>query len=564
LLYAPQPVKPTITMPRIHLPLHPSFIAGLLACALSAGCATAARLPKAFEARLSKVGVPLDAVSVVVAPVQAGAPALLRVNAQQPRNPASVAKLVTTAAALDTLGPDFVWHTNFYGTGPVQSGLLLGDMVIRGGGDPKFVVERITEAMQALREQGLKNILGDLVLDNSAFAVPTTDAGSFDGEALRPYNVQPDALLVNFKSVILKFDPKAKPGTATVTVEPPMAGLDVPSTVRLRNGRCGDWRSKLGAKLEHASTYAFTGSYPKACGKQEWPVAYVAPEQYAGKALLGIWQSLGGTLSGRVRMGVTPPNATLLLSAPSLPLRDIIADVNKFSNNVMAQQVFLTLGLPSASSPEAVAVADAPTASGITTSSAPTSETGATRDSRAAPASPAAGKLVTAFEAMMPSAHAATSPPLPTSQARELQPATFESARSHVQQWWLRSVGTAVDMPVTDNGSGLSRDGRVTADALLALLRHEAGKPNFEDFYNSLSIAGVDGTVSRMGRDGSTPFAVGNARLKTGTLKDVTAIAGYVTGKSGQQYVVAALVNHDDAPKARSALYQLVEWAANQ
>ena len=221
--------------------LTKTLTSALLACvvaALNVGCASAGGLPSSVQQQLAKIGVPNSALSAVVAPMQANTPALLSINAQQPRNPASVAKLVTTAAALDTLGPDFVWHTNFYSTGQVQAGLLLGDMVIQGGGDPKFVIERITEAMQTLRAQGLKSIMGDLVLDNTAFAIPSTDAGSFDGEALRPYNVQPDALLVNFKSVVLKFDPTAKPGVATITVEPPMAGLKVPSTVRLRSGRC--------------------------------------------------------------------------------------------------------------------------------------------------------------------------------------------------------------------------------------------------------------------------------------------------------------------------------------
>ena len=526
-----------------------AFASGLLVCALAAlntGCATAAGLPDNVQARLAKIGVPTSALSAVVAPVQANAPALLSINAQASRNPASVAKLVTTAAALDTLGPEFTWHTNFYATGEVQAGLLLGNMVIQGGGDPKFVIERITEAMQTLRNQGLKNIMGDLVLDNSAFALPATDAGSFDGEALRPYNVQPDALLVNFKSVILKFDPTAKKGVATVTVEPPMAGLDVPSTVRLRNGRCGDWRGKLGGNLEQAHAYTFSGRYPKSCGQQEWPVAYIAPDEYAGKALLGIWQSLGGTVSGTVRMGTTPANATLLLSAPSLPLRDIIADVNKFSNNVMAQQVFLTMGL---SNPRQPAVGEATPNNAVAASSN----------------TPSKARLFSnAFEAILPAANAAVPADVKPWQT---QPATFDSARSAVNSWWLSQVGKAqpnLPAPVTDNGSGLSRDGRITANSLIALLKHEASKPNFSDFYNSLSIAGVDGTVKSMGRDGSTPKAYGNARLKTGTLKDVSAIAGYVTGRSGRQYVVVAMVNHDDAPKARAALYQLVEWTANQ
>ena len=123
-------------------------------------------------------------------------------------------------------------------------------------------------------------------------------------------------------------------------------------------------------------------------------------------------------------------------------------------------------------------------------------------------------------------------------------------------------MGNTTAVPTIDNGSGLSRDGRITSDALVALLQHAATHPQFKDFYDSLSIAGVDGTVSRMGQDGSTPLSIGNARLKTGSLKDVSAIAGYVTGMSGKTYAIAAMVNHDNAAKARAALYQLVEWAA--
>ncbi len=142
------------------------------------------------------------------------------------------------------------------------------------------------------------------------------------------------------------------------------------------------------------------------------------------------------------------------------------------------------------------------------------------------------------------------------------QPATIEKARARILAWWERALGSEMAKPVIDNGSGLSRDGRISADALIALLQHAAQNQDFTDFYESLGIAGIDGTVRNMGRDGTTPLSIGNAHLKTGSLKDVTALAGYVTGVSGQRYAIAAMINHDDAPKARGALYRLVEWAA--
>ena len=108
-------------------------------------------------------------------------------------NPASVMKLVTTYAAMDMLGPDFTWRTDFYTDGTVDNGSLRGNLYIRGGGDPKLVLERIHAAFWALQDKGVRVILGDMVLDHSAFELPAHDPGDFDGESLRPYNASPDA-----------------------------------------------------------------------------------------------------------------------------------------------------------------------------------------------------------------------------------------------------------------------------------------------------------------------------------------------------------------------------------
>ena len=145
----------------------------------------------------------------------------MRYQAERPVNPASVMKLVTTYAAMDMLGPDFTWGTDFYTDGTVSGGTLRGNLYVRGGGDPKLVLERIQDTFRALQAKGVTVILGDMVLDHSAFDLPDHDAAEFDGESLRPYNASPDGLLVNFKSVVLTFQPDPSAGVAHVISEPP-------------------------------------------------------------------------------------------------------------------------------------------------------------------------------------------------------------------------------------------------------------------------------------------------------------------------------------------------------
>ena len=463
-------------------------------------------LPAPVLAALRRAQVPADAMSALVLPISGQQTERVRFRADQPINPASVMKLVTTYAAMDLLGPDFTWSTRFLTDGTVDKGTLRGNLYIKGGGDPKLVLERIQAAFQALQDKGVVVVLGDMVLDNSAFDLPPLDPGAFDGEALRPYNASPDALLVNFKSVVLKFFPDPATGVARVLSEPPMAGLAIDATLPLARGSgCGDWRGAIGARFDDVNAIRFTGRYPQGCGDKEWPVAYQDPASYAARALEGLWRNSGGALTGKVRMGQTPAQARLLHEAKSLPLSDIIADVNQWSNNVMAQQVFLTLG-------------------------------------QLAPAR---------VDAM-------TVPRRPLSIERQ---GRLERSRDIIARWWKTTFGIRHTTPVMENGSGLSRVERITPDALAELLRHAARHPRGATFVQSLSVAGVKGTAARIGR-ASDSLAHGNAWLKTGTLRDVTGIAGYVNAGNGARYVVVGFINHPNAVAARPALDTLVEWTA--
>ncbi|MEO7127432.1 MAG: D-alanyl-D-alanine carboxypeptidase/D-alanyl-D-alanine-endopeptidase, partial [Rhodoferax sp.] len=318
------------------------FRCALALSTLVLGTAFAQPIPPPIAAALARANVPQSAVSLLVQPLDGGPPRL-RHRVQAPMNPASVMKLVTTFAALDQLGPNFTWDTRFYADGKLSDGVLDGNLVIRGGGDPKWVIERITADFQALRQQGVREVRGDIVLDTGIFNVPAHDPAAFDDAPMRPYNSAPSGLLVNFKSLLLHFSPDPASRTASVISEPPLAGLTVQTSVPLNSDDCAAWRGALRADFSNPDRIVFGGSYSARCGEQIWPVAYVDPASYASRVLSAAFAASGGVLDGHVRRGPTPASARLILQAPSLPLSSIIADVNKFSNNVMAQQVFLTL-----------------------------------------------------------------------------------------------------------------------------------------------------------------------------------------------------------------------------
>ena len=252
-----------------------------LACTVQAAAAqTQPPLPPDVESALARARIPREALSVMVVDAQGGkAPARLAHRAQASVNPASVMKLVTTYAALDQLGPAYVWHTPVYVQGTVQDGSLRGNVYIQGQGDPKLVVERLWLLMRRLQAQGIQVIVGDIVLDRTAFDVPDHDPARFDGEPLRPYNAAPDALLVNYTSQVMTFVPDVPAGVARIQYEPPLAGMQRQATVALAAAgtECGDWRGALRAELADAAKVSFQGVYPAACGERVWPVAAADP-----------------------------------------------------------------------------------------------------------------------------------------------------------------------------------------------------------------------------------------------------------------------------------------------
>ena len=504
---------------------HKSAMKARLASALLAGVASlcglpasAQTLPPEVEALLARAKVPREALAAVVldaAPALSGksplpAP-LLSYRANSAMNPASVMKLVTTYAGLELLGPSYTWNTPVYVDGTITgsgaNGMLQGNLIIEGRGDPKLVLERLWLLLRRVQSLGIKSISGDILLDHSAFAVAAQNPADFDGEPLRPYNAAPDALLVNYKSVVMTFTPNYASGKASVNFEPPLANVQMQASVPLATtnragaalANCGDYRAALMADFSDPARISFMGSYPAACGEKVWPVAYADPASYAERAVLGMWQDMGGKLTGRVREGRAPVGLRPAFEAVSPTLTEVIRDINKYSNNVMAQQLFLTLSLNLP--PQRMNGVDT-AASGV---------------------------------------------------------ASNEASREVVRNWWRERFGEQ-DLPVLDNGSGLSRHERVTPQGLARLLQTAYVSGTMPELMASLPISGVDGTL----RKSKSRLSQGWAHLKTGSLRDATALAGYVHTPSGRRLVVVAIINHPNAAAARPALEALVDWAVKE
>lgn len=329
---APPPPAPATAAP----PLAGSSPGPLPESALPVG------FPPALAQALKASRLPPGAVGLMVLEVASGR-VTAALNADKPMNPASVMKLVTTYGALELLGPAYQWRTGFFETGARRGDVLDGDLIVRGSGDPRFTQEALWLALKAVRARGIREIRGGIVTDRGAFDAAGHDPARFDGDPLRAYNAGSDALLINFKSLALTFVPEGD--TVAVAVEPRLAGIPLRNAVRAVAGPCADFRAYPVKPRIDATGIQLTGTYATACGVRTWWLHpyELSQQQYAAAVIRQLWTDLGGTLAGEVRDGALPAGARLVHEAESASLAEIVRDINKFSNNVMARQLFLSL-----------------------------------------------------------------------------------------------------------------------------------------------------------------------------------------------------------------------------
>jgi serine-type D-Ala-D-Ala carboxypeptidase/endopeptidase (penicillin-binding protein 4) len=414
--------------------------------------------------------------------------AFLSHRAAQAMNPASVMKLLTTYAGLDLLGPAYTWRTELYAL-HVSGESVRGDVYLKGYGDPKFTMEQFWLLLRNLRQRGVRHIEGDLVIDQTHFDLAAGDPAAFDAQGHRAYNVLPQAMLPSFKAVSFRFVPDLDERIVRIYAEPDLQPLRVVNKVALKDGACPfDWRESVERKLDNGARNAsvtFTGVFYTECGERDLGLAVLANGEFALALFRQYWSELGGRFSGKVRDGAVPAGAKLLVSRQSQPLSEIVRDINKWSNNVMARQLLLTMGAEGGNAPGSV----------------PKGEAALRR--------------------------------------------------------WLTQKGLDFPELVIENGAGLSRIERLSAEHLGELLIHAAKSAHAAEFEASLPIAGIDGTLKRRLNDRSV---AGRAHIKTGSLEGVRAIAGYVLDAKGRKLAVVFLVNHAQANGAQAAQDALLQW----
>jgi len=447
-------------------------------------------LPDAVSAALARAKIPPAGFSAFVQEVGQDKP-ILAYNADTPRNPASTIKLVTTYLALESLGPTFKWKTTALAAGTPRGGVLDGDLYLKGSGDPYLVLERYWLLIREIRLRGVREIRGDLVIDNSQFDVGDVDPGDFDGRPYNSYNVIPDALMVNFQAVNFMFRPDAAGNRVEITADPLPSNLRVRNQVQLIDGRCGGSGNSINFTVESLGgrdEATFTGRFSRQCAEYRVTRSLMKAPEYAYGVFRALWEESGGSIGGGFRHAVAPATGMQVLATlDSVPLTDVITGINKYSNNVMARHLLLTLGAQ-----------------------------------------------------------------------RFGPPGTVDKGRRAIQDELVR-LGLAFPELDIGNGAGLARDTRISVRSLTQLLLAAEGGLYGSEFESSLALAGLDGTAKR--RFGSKEFA-GHMHLKTGTLNNVHALAGYVQTPGGRKFALSMIQN---APGWADEVQQaLLRWVMRQ
>ena len=256
-------------------------------------------------------------------------------------------KLVTTYSALHLLGPAFTFRTEVLADGPVAGDVLRGELYVRGGGDPHLVIENLWQlANRAARLRHPRHPRRPGARQDASSSRCAHDPGQFDGEEGRAYNVGPDALLVNFKSIAVTFVPGhgrargAGHGGARSRGHEIPAHACPPSRAAAATGA-----ARLRADINDPMNIRIGGAYPLACGERAIYLGALDHTNYFGAVFRALWERQGGAWTGKVREGDGARHGAAGRRA-GIARRSRCSSATSTSsrNNVMTQQLFLTMG----------------------------------------------------------------------------------------------------------------------------------------------------------------------------------------------------------------------------
>ncbi|HEX5374250.1 MAG TPA: D-alanyl-D-alanine carboxypeptidase/D-alanyl-D-alanine-endopeptidase [Aquabacterium sp.] len=446
-----------------------------------------------FQA-LGRAGIAAQGVSLMAQNVDDGEAPLFSHNESRALTLASTTKLVTSLAALDVLGPRYRWQTKAYLLGPLRDGVLQGDLLIVGGGDARLSSKDLQRWFTKMQSKGLREIRGNILVNRALFKTQASDhVNTPVPTPENPHHAWPDALTVD--EGVITVEIASSPLGPVLSYRPRLEGVSIFNQLQVSRRKCSALRAPVSVAFEEFNPPArllVQGEWAPGCGPARIVVATLPGSRFTPLALAAAWRDAGGLLSGEVIQGAhayvmpeLPRGLKPFAAHDSAPLNSLLRDMNKWSNNLLARHMMLSMakGFPS-------------------------------------------------------------------------RPATLAEARKRMNQWLVRQ-GLAQDDLVIDNGSGLSHAERGRADVLVQLLRKAWHGPHAQDVFQSLPVAGEDGTLSTRFK---APDVRGQAHLKTGTLVGARSLAGYVKGRSGRTYAVAAIINDPKADKGLGALDAFIEW----
>ncbi len=447
-------------------------------------------LTDSLIALLKKHKIPSENLSVYVRDVNADQ-AMLSHNIDIARSPASTIKLVTTFAALQQLGPNHAWPTEVWTRGKLTNGILEGDLILKGYGDPFLVYERFWKLVSELRDRGLREIQGDIIIDETYYDLPEHDRKAFDGQSFRVYNAGASPLMFNFQATRLWLAPPENDSESKVKLAlyPANDTVILDNQLKLVKGRCKRSHGRPKLSWGPEKQLLVSGQFSRACKPRFLMRLITAPNQLAFDAFKQFWLGLGGTLGGRLKSGRVEKKDELFHTYTSPTLGEQIRLINKWSNNVMTRQLFLANGVN-----------------------------------------------------------------------RYGSPATLEKGRDATIDV-LRRHGIDTNGLFIENGSGLSRKSRISARQMAQLLEAAFRDAFMPEFMSSLSLSGVDGTLATRFRDEDL---AGRSHLKTGTLNQVTAIAGYMLNRKGRRLIVVIQQNGQRVAKGADIQNEILRWAFEQ
>ena len=442
-------------------------------------------MPHAIIEEIRKSGIAQKDVSIYIKEAGNGGKVVASLNAGKTRTPASVIKVLTTYAAVLKLGFDYRWPTKFYRTGTLKQGVLKGDLLIKGFGDPSLNDRDLEDIVASIRAKGIRRITGNIVIDRSYFKVGNKNTSGFDKHTYSAYNAMPDAMMFNERVSTVCVTPNKR----DVYKKNADGSYKVVNQLKYVNKPCKGKYSWPRVKIDQTAvmpTVILKGNISKRCGKRNICNVLTKPYKSFYYALKDELQDEGVTVSGTLRLQKIPKHAKELFTYYSDSLEKIVSKTAKKSNNLYARHLLLLLG----------------------------------------------AKVYGA-------------------------PATLQKGRDAVVKI-LRSKGAlGYGTLMVDNGSGLSRIAKMTAKNLGDMY------DNAYDRYGSrwmqtLSIAGVDGTIKRRFRH---TVVKKRAWMKTGTLKRVKNIGGYVKNKAGKLYTVVIIINSTRARYHGAKLQnEIIKW----